>query len=101
MARIDYMEDEDGDLLFENGDLVRGESDYKHVKDLLISCPGHWVQHPTTGLNPYKYAKLAVSPADTRQFKRDAKVLLESDGYKKVEVDVSKGFENMEVVING
>ena len=32
----DFLEDEDGDLLIKNGDLVIGYSDKQHIKDITI-----------------------------------------------------------------
>lgn len=45
----DYLLDDDGDLLIQNGDFVSGPSDDQHVYDVLQSFPGEWKQFPLTG----------------------------------------------------
>lgn len=40
----DYLQGQDNDLLFDNGDLVRGESTSMHQKDLLIARKSDYKQ---------------------------------------------------------
>ena len=47
---LDYLSDENGDLLFQDGDLVVGESTLQHQEDLLMTGKGEWREDPTIGV---------------------------------------------------
>ena len=52
MAQVndgDFLEDEDGDLIIENGDFKIGDATLQHVKDILVAAPGHYKQSPAIG----------------------------------------------------
>ena len=46
----DFILDSEGDLLFENGDLVIGESTLQHQQLLLTTAKGEWKQWPKVGI---------------------------------------------------
>lgn len=85
--RIDILEDEDGDELFEDGDFAIGPADEFHVRDLLVDSPGEWRQHPAVGLliNRYKNA----SSDKRRKFESEVRQALENDGYRVERVNTS------------
>lgn len=51
----DFLQDENGDLLIENGDFVIGESTRQHQKALLVSTAGNYRQNPEIGVGLVDY----------------------------------------------
>ncbi len=47
----DFLLDEDGDLLVQNGDFVVGESTTQHQHLLLTTSAGEWKMSPKAGVN--------------------------------------------------
>jgi hypothetical protein len=48
---LDYKNTDDGDLLFENGDLVVAESTDQHQADILFAGKGHYREFPDLGVD--------------------------------------------------
>ena len=94
--RIDILTDDDGDLLWENGDFVIGESDQQHVLDIFDSQPGETKEFPLCGFGAINYVKTRVTESE---FKRDLKLQLNYDGYPNPSIDMSGGFENLNIEI--
>lgn len=94
MARQDYLKDESGDLLIQNGDFVVGESDHQHINDIIIASPGDYRQYPDVGFNAIRFLN---SVGRENQFKSELRAALENDGYKVRKIDTSKGIENFEI----
>lgn len=86
MSRVDYLEADDGDLLFEDGDLVIGQSDQNHIYDIISSAKGDWREYPLLGANAILYRNKAISKAE---FVRSIKEELKKDGYQNVQVTFS------------
>lgn len=86
MIAHDIIEETDGDLKISNGDLVVGESDNQHIRDLIEGAPGWWKQFPLAGLNPYKYYN---SKNSEQTVKNDVKKQLTQDGYVDIVADIS------------
>jgi hypothetical protein len=84
----DFLLDEHGDLLIENGDFVIGESNHQHIELLLTSMPGDWKAHPETGVG----LALAQNGIIDGFLKRTIAVQLEADGFK---------LENLEITDKG
>lgn len=78
-ARIDYLTDDTGDLLFRNGDIVQGDSDQQHVADTINANVGWWKEYPNDGV---QIADYSASPGDGAKLSRKIKIELEKDGYK-------------------
>lgn len=51
----DILLDEDGDLLFKNGDLVIGNNLGQQQEDLLVSAPGTLKNSPTRGVGLFDF----------------------------------------------
>lgn len=77
--RIDYLTDNDGDLLFRNADMVQGLSDQQHVADTINADVGWWKEFPNDGVQIADYRS---SPGDGAKLSRKIKIELEKDGYK-------------------
>lgn len=48
---LDYKNTEDGDLLFENGDLVIHDSTLQHQEDILVASKGDYREFPDIGVD--------------------------------------------------
>lgn len=93
---IDILTDDDGELLWENGDFVIGESDQQHVLDIIDSQPGETKEFPLIGFGAINYVKTRITEAE---FKRDLKLQLNYDGYSNPNIDTSEGFQNLKIEI--
>lgn len=95
----DYLLDENGDLLFKDGDLVVGESDEQHIKDTLNAEPGWWKQYPTDGVGIRRYLG---APSGRQRLQKDIKIHLQRDGYVFVSPPVVKftGRDNLTIEAN-
>jgi len=91
----DILFDTDGELQFENGDFLVGESDTQNVKLIVEANKGEFKQHPQLGFGAINYVKSNVSAIE---FKRDLKIQLKMDGYRP-KIDISEGFENLKIEI--
>jgi hypothetical protein len=79
--RTDLITGEDGDLVFEGGDILVGESDNQHVQSILYAAPGHYRQWPFLGANA---KELINGPSAVQLLSWRAIVArhLTSDGYQ-------------------
>jgi hypothetical protein len=48
---LDYKNTDDGDLLFDNGDLVIHDATTQHQKDILIAAKGDYREFPDVGVD--------------------------------------------------
>ena len=78
-VRKDIGLDDDGDLLFVNGDLVIKESDQQHVADTINAHVGWWKEFPNDGVGISDFTNSAGS---AQQLSRKIKIELNKDGYK-------------------
>lgn len=85
--RIDYLYDDSGDILIENGDFVTGLSDDQHVADILSANKGDYRQFPTVGVNMANFLKKQDN--NLADLKRQIQVNLEADGYKLTDFNIS------------
>lgn len=97
MARLDYLSDDDGDLLFEDGDLVVGESDEDHIIDIVMLSKGSDREFPALGVDAVR--RYLNKPASSRvQFERDVKQELAKDGYTGIQLDFEgEGLEDFTI----
>ncbi len=84
MARVDYLLDDDFDLLIENGDFVQGESDARHAQMISLGPPGFIRQFPECGFHAIRFKN--SSAISKQKFESELKAQLLADGYKRVEV---------------
>lgn len=94
--RQDILRDEQGELLFENGDFAIGQSDQQHVGDIFLSLPGEYKEFPLAGFGAVRYIKRNITEAE---FKRDLKLQLQYDGYTDAAIDTSQGIPNLKIEI--
>ena len=77
-VRKDFLTDANAELIFDNGDLVIGESDQQHIIDTINAVPGWWKEFPIDGVNVIQYQN---SAGGSSMLSRKIKIELESDGY--------------------
>lgn len=94
--RQDFQVDELGDIIIKNGDFVIDESDRQHVEHITIAAPGEYKETPVLGFNAINRIKKTENPL---QFKRDLKIQLGFDGYDNPDINLSNGFENLQIDI--
>lgn len=86
-AAYDYLLDENGDLLFKDGDLVVGPSDHQHIQDTINAEPGWWKEFPTDGVGIRRYLG---SSGKQQEVQKKVKIHLRNDGYSFVRPPVAK-----------
>lgn len=52
---IDILFDDDGELRWQDGDLVEGPSDQIAIQDILETNKGEWKEHPVVGVGLVRY----------------------------------------------
>ena len=90
----DIALDENGDLKIVDGDFVIEESDQQHIMDIFSSFKGEFKEHPLVGFGATKYQKGVKKESE---FKRELKIQLENDGYKNPTIDLSEGFDKLNI----
>lgn len=86
----DLQLDQEGDLLFENGDFSISDSEAQHIELILQSSQGQWKESPEMGANLHK----AQSGVIDRFLNRDIRVQLEADGVEINDLIITeKGIE--------
>jgi len=74
---IDYLTDDNGDLIIENGDFKKGDATLQHIRDILIAAPGHYRQFPFIGAD---IGQMINGELDV-EMKRQIRIHLTFDGY--------------------
>lgn len=92
----DILLDTDGDLLIEDGDFVIGNSDTQNVESIVHNFKGEFKEYPLVGFGVINYVKTNTSEM---KFKRDLKIQLENDNYTNPIIDISKGFDKLNIKI--
>lgn len=91
---IDFIDDDDNDLLFKDGDLAIGPSSEQHIEDLLLSAPGDFKADPLIGIGLFNYLLAPETAATRRELSKAIRKQLELDGFEIDEVIV-KGYNDM------
>lgn len=94
----DFLVDNAGDLVIENGRFKVGPSLQQEVKTIMLSKPGDWKQQPLIGVNitPYYNAPFSVTGRNT--LARRIRLHLELDGIKVGKIDMAS-FSNIKMDI--
>jgi hypothetical protein len=75
---IDYLNDENDDLMISGGDFVRGESNRQQQRKLLLAEPGEYKQAPTATVGLAGY----LNDDDPSELLRDIRLKFSADGMK-------------------
>lgn len=90
--------DNDGDLLFENGDFKVANSDQQHVILLVNTVPGSWKRYPLVGVGIIYYS---ASANQSRTLRSLINKQLEADGFVNIDVNlVSNEIDMYDYYIN-
>jgi hypothetical protein len=92
----DIILDDDGDLLFTNGDFTVGYSDAMHQEHIIEANRGYYKESPLLGVYLFQYLKSAGLQAE---IKRQIQINLEDDNYQVNKVNVSNT-ETMNIEID-
>ena len=84
---IDILDDADGDILIQNGDIVHGPADQQHISDLMIAQKGHYSQSAAVGIGIESYMKGNTG----EDLRREIKLQLEADGFNVKQILVNNG----------
>ena len=90
MVFQDFLLDDEGDLLIQNGDFIVGSSDVQHVEDIINSFVGEWKQYPILGVGLLRY----LNSENAQQASTNIKQQLQSDGYSLQSVSVNIDSDN-------
>lgn len=85
------------DLQIADGDLVVGQSDQQHVEHLLLAHPGAYKNATLLGIGINSYLSAPMTAITKKEFERNTKLQLESDGAKQVRVKVGDDYQNIEI----
>jgi hypothetical protein len=83
----DILTDDTGDLVIESGDFKVAESDYHHIRDIMIAAPGHYKQSPLVGAN----IRMEVNGAIDGNFRRELRLQLQADGFNVKQIKEVNG----------
>lgn len=72
------IQDDNGNVLISNSDLVYGISDEQHIQDTIYAFPGWWKENFADGVGLRSYLS---SAGQTQILARSIKVQLQSDLY--------------------
>ena len=89
MKRYDYKNTDDGDLLFENGDLVVVESTQQHIEDHIDAEKGDYRETPELGAAPRKHIESPTS--NMNEFLLDIRKSLKLDKFVVKQLKVIDG----------
>ena len=87
----DILIDENGNLVFKDGDIVAGNAALQHINAILNAAPGNFRKFPTLGAN---LGKEIDAPTDARKLERDISIALSLDGYQLIELDLEQTSED-------
>lgn len=87
----DFKQDEENDILINNGDFVVFESDQQHILDIIYSAPNWFKEFPQLGVNIQAYLSGGNAGAELT---RNIQLQLQSDGYKVNTVKLNKDGQN-------
>jgi hypothetical protein len=88
----DILINNEGDLIFENGDFAVGNSEIQNQLLLLYSSKGDWKEHPDCGVTAYKY----IEDFDTDNLARSIDDDFTGDGMKVSEINIDLPDINIE-----
>lgn len=90
MERIDYLRDEEtNDLLIADGDFVRGDASFQHIRHIILSEPGENRHFPTLAAG----ATGAVNGATPAliALKNTIRAKLTEDGFRVNRISIEEG----------
>lgn len=93
---VDFIDDEDNDMLIKDGDLATGPSSDQHIEDILLSPEGDWKSDPLIGVGLMNYKNSPDSIAARRGLRKRIETQLLLDGFDINTLEV-KGFDDITI----
>lgn len=84
MINQDYLQDDNGDILIQNGDFIIGLSDNQHIEDIFQEFQGERKQFPFSGVGILS----SLNAADVQGTINRAKAQLQAAGYQVDLLDI-------------
>ena len=81
MASYDYKS-VDGDLVFEDGDLVPHDAQQDHIESIMLMAKGELRQFPLVGVGLFKYVNAPWNLKQIRSLEKAIRLQLVGDGYQ-------------------
>lgn len=81
--RLDVLDDENGDMMIVDNDIVIGEADNDYANDIIISAPGDFKETPTLGVFIQRFLQ---GPFDISTIEKAVREQLRADGYPNARV---------------
>lgn len=88
---IDILDNENGDLLIRNGDIVLGDGGQQHIQDILMAQKGHYSQSPAVGVGIESWLK-----GNSDLLRREIRLQLENDGFNVKQIIINNGEINID-----
>lgn len=93
------LDQTDGDLLIQNGDLVIGIANQELLNSLLVSHTGEWKQNPDVGINLELYINSNFT--STLLLEQDIKSEMINDGFIVNSINIMfDNFKQVNIAIN-
>lgn len=89
----DFLVDDLGELIIEDGDFAVGCSDDQHIESILLMVPGEVRDFPLIGFAIQKYQHAPFTGSIIQRMKRDIRLHLESDNAKNIEISFDQTFD--------
>ncbi len=86
----DILLDSDGDLIWQDGDLVIGDSSEQNIENILAAQKGEFRQSPLVGVGILNYLSSSMTFITRRKLEREISMQLAADGAAEVEASFSK-----------
>ncbi|MCG9911840.1 MAG: hypothetical protein MH137_11115 [Flavobacteriales bacterium] len=81
---VDFLSDDNLDMVIQNGDFAVGESEVTEAKVILLSVPGSFLHHPFVGVNIRQWVGAPISPKERANMMREIKVQMAADGKQNI-----------------
>lgn len=92
----DLRVDDEGELMFLNGDFDVVVANDEHAKSIIYSYTGDWVQYPSVGCNIQDYLNGDIDPVSIQGL---IETQLKIDGFVIDNFQIIKGPKNAEIAI--
>jgi hypothetical protein len=88
-------QDNNFDLLFEDGDIVIRMSNGQHIQAILSSEKGNWREHPMLGVGIQRYLNSLNTYSEITELSRKIRLQLEADGMQVGKLELKTSSKNL------
>ena len=87
---MDFLSDENHEILIENGDFAIGDNEAQDIQRIVQAQRGEFRQFPALGVGMKNWLN---GPLDKRKLKKDVALHLQSDGFQGVKVTIGDDYQ--------